>query len=189
MIKRIVPLIAITIVLGLGQFNAQAQNQNGPYPVEETLCPVDPALSEIEGETVICGTVTVPENYDEPDGNQIDLAFAVLKSTSLSPAPDPVIYLHGGPGAAELRDLAKMSERFAPIRQSRDVIIFDQRGTGFSNNRLTCEVEYATQHDDLREYIQAYNESGGSVPEEFGVNYKIFEVCLERFEDIDTDLT
>jgi pimeloyl-ACP methyl ester carboxylesterase len=138
---------------------------------------------------VVCGTVTVPENYDEPDGNQIDLAFAVLESTSLSSAPDPVIYLHGGPGAAELRDLAKMSERFAPIRQSRDVVIFDQRGAGFSNERLTCEVEYATQQDDMREYVKTYNQSGGSVPEEFGVNYKIFELCLERFKEIDTDLT
>jgi pimeloyl-ACP methyl ester carboxylesterase len=184
MIKRLVPLIVIIIIFGVGLFNAQAQNQVAPTP-----CPVAPALSEIEGETVICGTVTVPENYNKPDGDQLDLAFAVLKSTSLSPAPDPVIYLHGGPGAAELRDLAKMTERFAPIRQTRDVIIFDQRGTGFSNQRLTCEVEYATQQDDLRTYIQTYNESGGAVPEEFGVNYKIFEVCLERFAEIGTDLT
>ena len=189
MMKRILLMIMFAVIFGLGQqHHPLAQGQRDPYPVTETRCRADPDLSEIEGETVICGTVTVPENYDEPDGNQIDLAFAVLKSTSLSPVPDPLIYLHGGPGAAELRSLAKMTERFAPIRQSRDVVIFDQRGTGYSNERLTCEVEYATQQEAMREFVQNYNQSGGSVPEEFGVNYKIFEVCLERFEEIDTDL-
>jgi pimeloyl-ACP methyl ester carboxylesterase len=187
MIKRIFPIIVIALILGVGQLNVQAQGQ--VYKVTQTPCPVAPALSEIEGETVQCGAVTVPENYDQPEGNQIDLAFAVLKSTSLSPAPDPVIYLHGGPGAAELRTLAKMTERFAPIRQSRDVVIFDQRGTGYSNERLTCEVEYSTQQEEMREFVREYNQSGGAVPEEFGVNYKIFEVCLERFEEIETDLT
>jgi pimeloyl-ACP methyl ester carboxylesterase len=177
------------LILGAVQLNIQAQSLDASFTVAETPCPADPALSEIEGETVICGTVTVPENYDEPDGSQIDLAFAVLKSTSLSPVADPVIYLHGGPGAAELRNLAKMTERFAPIRQSRDVVIFDQRGTGFSNERLTCEVEYSTQQEAMREFVRAYNQGGASVPEEFGVNYKIFEICLERFDKIDTDLT
>jgi pimeloyl-ACP methyl ester carboxylesterase len=189
MIKLLALLIVIALILGAVQLNIQAQSLDASFTVAETPCPADPALSEIEGETVICGTVTVPENYDEPDGNPIDLAFAVLKSTSLSPVSDPVIYLHGGPGAAELRNLAKMTERFAPIRQSRDVVIFDQRGTGFSNERLTCEVEYSTQQEAMREFVRAYNQGGASVPEEFGVNYKIFEICLERFDKIDTDLT
>ncbi|MCB0165730.1 MAG: alpha/beta fold hydrolase [Anaerolineae bacterium] len=182
-------IMSVTVLNVVIQFSAQAQDQNDSYKISAMPCPVAPALIEIEGETLICGTVTVPENYGEPDGNQVDLVFAVLKSTSLSPASDPVIYLHGGPGAAELRNLAKMTERFAPIRQTRDVIIFDQRGTGYSNQNLTCEVEYATQQETMREFVQTYNQSGGAVPEEFGVNYKIFEICLERFDEIDTDLT
>ena len=54
--------------------------------------PVGPALPEVEGETVICGTVTVPENYNEPEAGQIDLAFAVLRSSSSNsgvPSPSP----------------------------------------------------------------------------------------------------
>jgi pimeloyl-ACP methyl ester carboxylesterase len=187
MLKRFIPIIVIALIFGVGLPKAKAQDSS--YPVAETPCPADPALTEIEGETVVCGTVTVPENYDDPDGNQIDLAFAVLKSTSLSPAPDPVIYLHGGPGAAELRNLAKMSERFAAIRQTRDVVIFDQRGTGYSNKQLTCEVEYATQQDEIRELVKQVQAGGGSVNEEYAVNYKLFEVCLKRFEDIGTDLS
>ncbi len=45
-----------------------------------------------------CGIVTVPENYDEPDGRTIELFYMRLFSTSKSPAADPLIYLSGGPG-------------------------------------------------------------------------------------------
>ena len=185
MVKRSLSIIFIILMFGVTPLKAQTSNEL--YPVTETHCPVDPALSEIEGETVICGTVTVPENYDAPDGNQIDLAFAILKSTSLSPAPDPVIYLHGGPGSAELRELAKMSERFEPIRQSRDVVIFDQRGAGFSNNRLACDVEYASQQDALRDYLESRID--GTAKVEAAVNLALYQVCLDRFEAIGTDLS
>jgi pimeloyl-ACP methyl ester carboxylesterase len=187
--KRFIPLVMITVVFWLAPLNVYGQGEDPSFKVTQTPCPVEPALSEIEGETLICGTVTVPENYDQPDGNQVDLAFAVLKSTSLAPASDPVIYLHGGPGAAELRDLGKMTQRFAPIRQNRDVVIFDQRGTGYSNQGLTCEVEYATQQDDVRQAIKEYSGRGVSIDEEFAVNMSIFQVCLDRFEEIGTDLT
>ena len=149
MMKFGLSTIVAVLLLALVTTAAAGQISGGSFNVTATPCPAEPALDEIEGETVICGAVTVPENYDAPDGTQIDLAFATLKSTSLAPAADPVIYLHGGPGAAELRDLAKMSERFAPLRQTRDVIIFDQRGTGFSPGPLTCDVEVATQRDDV----------------------------------------
>jgi pimeloyl-ACP methyl ester carboxylesterase len=164
-----------------------AQERDAPFTVTQTPCPVRTDLSEVEGETVLCGTITVPENYREPDGKTVDLAFAVLKADSLSPEPDPVIYLHGGPGAAELRDLAKMSDRFAPIRRTRDVILFDQRGTGYSNGPLACDVEYVTQQDAIREYIRQYGR--GSVDEQAVLNKAMFQVCLDRFQKTGTDLS
>ena len=57
------------------------------------------ARALVEGTTVACGKVSVPENHDKPDGRQIDLTFMLLKSHSQSPAADPVVYLHGGPGS------------------------------------------------------------------------------------------
>ncbi len=53
---------------------------------------------EVEGKTMECGIVTVPENYDKPDGRQIELFYMRLFSSSKSPAADPLIYLSGGPG-------------------------------------------------------------------------------------------
>ena len=187
MIRRIALAIVILVAFMLVGAQGHVQGQDKLIQVKEAACPARPALTEIEGITVTCGTVTVPEDYDNPDGTQIDLAFAVLKSDSLSPAADPVIYLHGGPGAAELRELGRLSERLAPIRQTRDVVIFDQRGTGYSPGPLTCDVEYATQQDEIREYVEEY--SGGAINEDAAVNKALFAVCLERFESIDADLS
>jgi len=39
-------------------------------------------------------------NYAEPDGRTIELFYLKLHSSSLSPAPDPLVYLAGGPGGA-----------------------------------------------------------------------------------------
>ena len=167
---------------------APTQQQDVAYPIAQAACPMRLDPSEIEGETLFCGTVTVPQNYEEPDGKQIELAFALLKSTSLSPATDPVIYLHGGPGAAELRSLAELSERLASLRQTRDIVVFDQRGTGYSNEPVACDVEYVTQQDEVRDLISSYAQNA-SINEEFAVNMAMFKLCLDRLEDSDVDLT
>lgn len=103
--------------------------------VESVLCPnvVAQTVTEVEGETFACGVVRVPADYDDPEGRQIELMYGVLRSTSLSPATDPVIYLHGGPGGGELASMTNvLAERLATLRTRRDIFIFDQRGSGFS---------------------------------------------------------
>jgi pimeloyl-ACP methyl ester carboxylesterase len=91
------------------------------------------------GIDVACGYLTVPEDRDKPDGKTIRLHVAVFKSQSSKPAPDPVVYLEGGPGGHAL-DNAEFSfqGRFDPFLENRDFIMFDQRGTGFSEPALDC---------------------------------------------------
>ncbi|MBN1318839.1 MAG: alpha/beta fold hydrolase, partial [Anaerolineales bacterium] len=61
------------------------------------------------------------------------------ESFSSNPAPDPLIILHGGPGAPGLgrvkRLLGPEGER---LRADRDVVFIDQRGTNFSEPALYC---------------------------------------------------
>lgn len=109
------------------------------YPVTIEACPRPLPPQEVEGKTVICGRVNVPENHDKADGTRIDLAFAVMKARTESPVSDPVVYLHGGPGGGAVRDLAGI---VAPLwdsyRDRRDVITFDQRAAGISSDMVTC---------------------------------------------------
>ncbi|MCG9892986.1 MAG: alpha/beta hydrolase [Thermosynechococcaceae cyanobacterium MS004] len=116
---------------------AQAASPPPLYRTQTIPCPV-PLPLETEGKTVTCGVLTVPENYDQPKGRQVEITYARFYSTSLSPLPDPVFYLEGGPGGSAVSLLDVYSRViFAPLRQTRDVVFFDQRGTQFSSS-LGC---------------------------------------------------
>ncbi len=145
-----------------GTANAQTSSLR-PEPVP---CPevVTQTVTEIEGETFDCGIVRVPADYDDPDGRQIELMYGVLRSTSLSPAADPIIYLHGGPGGGELASLTNtLAERLATLRTRRDVIVFDQRGSGFSPGEIECNEVFAANSD-------AAFAAAGEIAEASGMN-------------------
>ncbi|MXU65946.1 alpha/beta fold hydrolase [Oceanomicrobium pacificus] len=90
----------------------------------------------------------MPVDYDDGDGKTIDLMYGVLRSTSLSPARDPVIYLHGGLGGGELASMTNaLAERLATLRARRDVVVFDQRGSGFSPGEIECNEVFAANSD------------------------------------------
>jgi len=77
----------------------------------------------------------VPESRDRPDGRMLRLAVAVLRTRADRARPDPVVFLSGGPGGAAVRNTRAMSESrlINAIREDRDYIVWDQRGTGFSD--------------------------------------------------------
>ena len=113
------------------------------YPVTIEACPRPLGPLEVEGKTVICGRVEVPEDHEAADGPSIALAFAVLKSRSTAPAPDPVIYLHGGPGGYTVQKIPMNAGLFDFLRDRRDIILFDQRGSGISDQTIACYNEFA----------------------------------------------
>lgn len=99
----------------------------GPCPMELT----DEVIVE-----VTCGTVEVPENRLDPESRMITLAVARLHSVAADPAPDPVVQLEGGPGFPSLESVGGYAK--SSILEHRDYIIWDQRGTGFSEPNLDC---------------------------------------------------
>ena len=83
-----------------------------------------------------CGTLTVPENRAAPQGRQITLTVAILPANTLSPRPDPLFILPGGPGQAATY-LAPFAAQMTGVRKDRDIVLIDPRGTGRSSP-LTC---------------------------------------------------
>ena len=83
-----------------------------------------------------CGTLTVPENRATPQGRQITLTVAILPANTLSPRPDPLFILAGGPGQAATY-LAPFAAQLTGVRKDRDIVLVDQRGTGRSSP-LAC---------------------------------------------------
>jgi pimeloyl-ACP methyl ester carboxylesterase len=99
--------------------------------------------SRLYGYRVECGTLTVPENRSDPQSRVIELAVMVIHSRSQTPEPDPIIYLAGGPGGSTTPDAGRLFEWwFKPFAETRDVIFFDQRGTGQSLPELNCDEMY-----------------------------------------------
>jgi pimeloyl-ACP methyl ester carboxylesterase len=104
-----------------------------------------------------CGTLTVAENPSDPAGTKIKLFIARIPALSLSPQPDPLLLISGGPGQATTDLYLGLRAAFEPIRRDREIIVVDQRGTGRSA-RLSCptasveDLEIATD-EVLRELV------------------------------------
>ena len=73
----------------------------------------------------------MPEDRAKPDGRKLAIFVAVLKANTLSPQPDPLLIVAGGPGQAASA-LAPFASRLIEVRRTRDVVLVDQRGTGRS---------------------------------------------------------
>lgn len=134
-------LLTVLVALILSACNAQPTPQAGTAAAtsgqsfEETDC----WFKEPLGRDVECGWVTVPEDHAKPDGKTIKLAVARFKSDASNPETDPVIYLEGGPGGSALKSYINQFDIFfGPLVEKRDVILFDQRGTGYSDPALSC---------------------------------------------------
>jgi len=90
--------------------------------------------------SALCGILAVPENPAEPEGRQIDLAYAVAPARGPRTQPDPVFFLAGGPGQSARDTLPILRAALRDINRQRDLIFLDQRGTGGSN-RLDCAFD------------------------------------------------
>ena len=83
------------------------------------------------GQVVDCGYLTVLENHSIPGSQPIRLHVAIFRTQSENPAPDPIVYLEGGPGGSALEAAPfAFNQSLAPFLANRDVIVFDQRGVG-----------------------------------------------------------
>lgn len=84
------------------------------------------------------GSFVVPENRNAADSRSLTLKYVRFPATGET-AGAPIIYLSGGPGGSGI-ETAK-HERFPlfmAMREFGDVIAFDQRGTGASNDLPNC---------------------------------------------------
>jgi pimeloyl-ACP methyl ester carboxylesterase len=148
-------------------------------PVAVAACPRPLPPGEIEGQTVICGTVEVPERHGDDESRRIELAFAVLKSRSLSPADDPVIYLHGGPGGGAVSELTGLvAPLFDHFRDRRDVVTFDQRAAGIWSDMVTC---FQTFEANIFELFTGQKLDGDAgMAEDTGED--LFATCLDELK-------
>lgn len=81
----------------------------------------------------LCGRVRVPEDRAAPAGRSLDLFVVRIPAAGPDPAPDPVLFLTGGPGDAASETAADLPEILSVLHPRHDLVFVDQRGTGRSH--------------------------------------------------------
>jgi pimeloyl-ACP methyl ester carboxylesterase len=101
-------------------------------------------LSGID-EKLLCGQLTVFENRQTRVGRTIQLNVVVLPAVDQKTKAEPLFDLAGGPGAAATDGAMFYAHEGKEVRQRRDVVLVDQRGTGKSNP-LSMPTKKTPQH-------------------------------------------
>jgi pimeloyl-ACP methyl ester carboxylesterase len=120
-----------------GGFATATAGANASYASVPCPNPILPGvLSADLGPTVRCGYLTVPEDRSKPTWKKIRLAVALVPAKSIPSAPDPIVFLAGGPGSS---GIVGVNQAVAEgLNAHREAIFIDQRGTLKSRPNLTC---------------------------------------------------
>ncbi len=114
--RRLIMLVCLGAALLPGFDVARAQDGGYRTGIEWAACPFWPPPGEVEGQTIDCGYLVVPQDRSDPGGLKLRLAFAVLYASGANPAPDPIVYLEGGPGGSALAGVASWVNSTIPQR-------------------------------------------------------------------------
>lgn len=117
-----------------------------------------PPETETLNETMVCGVLETLEDPLNADSELIEIAFVILFSNASNPRPDPLIYLEGGPGGSAILGIDDWVE--SEFREEFDIILVDQRGTGYSAPSLSClaYVDYDDYEYDDEYYAACIDE-------------------------------
>ena len=91
-----------------------------------------------------CGWLVLRESRDRASAHTVRLAVEVFRAREPTGAP-PRVFLHGGPGGAGGIRLYSEGIARSPVPLHRDVVIYDQRGAGFSEPKLCPAYDAAAE--------------------------------------------
>src|ERR1043166_8583557 len=133
--KTFRPALFLAVALLVTLQTASITHPGGP---KSSLALKPCQVPEIKGEAK-CGTFEVFENRETRKGRKINLNVLVLPATGPQRERDALFYFAGGPGSAATEDAPGVAQMLAKIREHRDLVFVDQRGTGKSNP-LNCQL-------------------------------------------------
>jgi pimeloyl-ACP methyl ester carboxylesterase len=131
---------ALAFALTLGCAACGGSSSGGPPISPEATfkpgpCPAAQA-EQLAQLNASCGTLTAPENRSKRSEGNVQLPVAIIPSQKQPPAPDPIVYMAGGPGANAIEQAPILAS--VGLNQNRDLIIMNQRGVAYTLPELTC---------------------------------------------------
>ncbi len=188
LVRAAAPLLGFSVVIPATVLSfwmpASAGSESGlvdqgvPH-FEWTACPYDLPTEVTDNRKAFCGNLVVPVRHYDPQGPILKLAVLILEARHVAqPAAPPLIYLHGGPGGSALASAYTFAG--SSIRDDRDLILFDQRGAGYSGPALECpEVVDLWFDDSLYEL---------SEEEQDEIYLDAHRACSQRYRDGGIDI-
>ncbi|MBY6412309.1 alpha/beta fold hydrolase [Rhodococcus sp. BP-252] len=147
--SRLLPMVAAAglLVAGCSATPASTQADSEPPDLQWSSCPDGVENPETGPARLQCATVPVPLDYDDPDGETIDLTISRLPSKNPDARRGSLMLNPGGPGGTGLDQPIFLSEREIPqeLLDTYDLIGMDTRGIGHSSPiscGFTPDVEY-----------------------------------------------
>ena len=120
-----------------------------------------------DGAPFKCGTVTVPLDYEHPDGRTITIAVRKLPASDSDAEHGSLFINPGGPGASGVAMMQVMAPMFTEeLRGAYDIIGFDPRGVGQSTP-ITCWT-----NDEIKQHLANPSDDAGPTDPLKGVTYK-----------------
>ncbi|SDL82423.1 alpha/beta hydrolase fold [Geodermatophilus siccatus] len=148
--RRAAAVTTLTVlVLGAGTGVAGAESPTGELPAS----PVAPlawagcgTTAEATAAGVECATADLPMDYDEPDGERVQIAVARVPATDPADRIGSLFFNLGGPGGSAVDALQAVGPGvFAALNQRFDIVGFDPRGVGQSTPAVACQSDQQVQ--------------------------------------------
>jgi pimeloyl-ACP methyl ester carboxylesterase len=106
-----------------------------------------------------CGTLEVYENRVAQSGRKIGISFVVVPATGTTHATEAIFNFAGGPGGAAIQEIGGLIQAFATLRETRDLVAVDVRGTGRSAP-LDCKQLYGK--DVVQSFLDEFMPARGT---------------------------
>jgi pimeloyl-ACP methyl ester carboxylesterase len=137
----------VTVVISSGGSVAIAEPSGPPgaaghAPVPELVWTDCGTTDEGTAAGVQCATAGLPMDYDDPHGDQVQIALARVPATDPANRIGSLFMNFGGPGGAIVDYLQTVGGvDFATLNRRFDLVGFDPRGTGQSVPAVDCRVD------------------------------------------------
>ena len=129
-----------------------------------------------ETTTFQCGTVTVPLDYEHPDGQTITIAVKKLPASDGDAEHGSLFLNPGGPGGSGIESVDSKPSVFEGLRGSYDIIGFDPRGLGQSTP-ITCWSD-----DEINQYLNGTSNTFSEIMATYAVVYSKASSGQERID-------
>ena len=149
---RLVPVFATLTLLGASFAGCEVSVDTGG---EGTVEPI--ALEELDRcdrpnlpDRLLCGSVSLPLETEDPDLGEIEIAFAVLPANQPQGEPRKgLLGIEGGPGYGSIGSAGLYQQLLGDVLDDRDLIAIDARGTGLSEAIACPDLQRGTTTRDI----------------------------------------